>query len=449
MLASVATPTTVLVEDVDVAAAVGAVSWHALHDRRAAGCRPLVRRAGRRHTQRHPRCGDDQLHVSRHGDDLQAPASAPAPLATRAPCTRGACAASCRQGAASRVRRRLCQRRHARADVHLGREAVLGQGCKIRPRTWDSVVLDAKTKAALLDDIDEFTSAEAQRWYTCHGVPRRRGYSSTARPHWKTSSVLAIARSGRRAHRVNLVSPGLTDNGLILAVNLVKPGGIVVFEDVDALWGPPGKGEAFSVTFSGLLNAIDGLGDTSRGLIFVLTSNVERLDPALVRKVASIWCCALASAPTSSRRHVPSLLPRAGRRCPPVCRGARAARLVARASADHFVSTAAPRPPTRRRACTWTPWRVRRRPTSCGRDGESWSRCSRQRATAACPSALSRATRRRLLVGTRFVRADARATIASYTASCKVVDSPLCPHILRVSVCLMLQACPQNIVALA
>ena len=45
------------------------------------------------------------------------------------------------------------------------------------------------------------------------------------------------------------------------------------------------KCNTFMVTFSGLLNAIDGVGDSDKGTLFIFTTNhCERIDPALCRK---------------------------------------------------------------------------------------------------------------------------------------------------------------------
>lgn len=159
---------------------------------------------------------------------------------------------------------------------------------KLSHRTWESITLNAETMRTLREDIDDFTSADTKAWYVKHCIPFRRGYLFYGSPGTgKTSTILAIASHLQSyIYRVNLVAPGLTDDGLLQAVNSAKKGGIVVFEDVDALFGVHReKEESFSVTFSGLINAIDGLGDTRRGLMFVLTSNhVDRLDPALLRK---------------------------------------------------------------------------------------------------------------------------------------------------------------------
>ena len=86
----------------------------------------------------------------------------------------------------------------------------------------------------------------------------------------------------------SLSHPEMTDDNLKSAVQRVPPKSIVVLEDVDALFGDNGRGKRHgdksALTFSGVLNALDGVGG-STGQVFVLTTNHrERLDPALIRQ---------------------------------------------------------------------------------------------------------------------------------------------------------------------
>jgi chaperone BCS1 len=79
--------------------------------------------------------------------------------------------------------------------------------------------------------------------------------------------------------------PKFTDDSLKEAINHLPQNTIVVFEDIDSLFGTDrsNKVKGSSLTFSGLLNALDGVGSSS-GQIFILTTNLrEQLDPALIR----------------------------------------------------------------------------------------------------------------------------------------------------------------------
>ena len=154
-------------------------------------------------------------------------------------------------------------------------------------RPLDTVVLPGATRTRLLKDLEEFESQGCRSWYTRHGITHRRGYLFHGPPGCgKTSTIAAIAgHLKRRVHRVSLVAPHLTDDSLSLAMAEVRTPALVVFEDVDSLFDTHrDKQEQFAVTFSGLLNAIDGVGDPGNGTLMVFTTNHrDRLDPALCR----------------------------------------------------------------------------------------------------------------------------------------------------------------------
>ena len=154
-------------------------------------------------------------------------------------------------------------------------------------RNIDTVILDDKSSKQLFDDVKEFTSDETCEWYKNHCIPYKRGYLLYGPPGTgKTSTVVALtSHLGRNIYRLSLASSGLDDASFLSAIQRVPSNSVVLFEDIDSLFGKNReKEEVFSVTFSGLLNAIDGVNDYSRGLIFFFTTNyLERLDPALRR----------------------------------------------------------------------------------------------------------------------------------------------------------------------
>jgi chaperone BCS1 len=157
--------------------------------------------------------------------------------------------------------------------------------CATRP--MESVVLKQETKSHLLNDLQEFLAPDTREWYSEHGIPHKRGYLFHGVPgSGKTSLIQAVAAHFQyNICYAHLTHPLLTDDSLRAAVNNSPKRSLLVFEDVDAIFGkdrekliPDAK-----LTFSGLLNAIDGVGRAD-GQIFILTTNHrDRLCPALTR----------------------------------------------------------------------------------------------------------------------------------------------------------------------
>lgn len=154
-----------------------------------------------------------------------------------------------------------------------------------RPTT--SVVLPENTKKRIVDDMKDFLSSETKKWYMEHGIPWKRSYLFFGKPGaGKTSMINSLAGQFRRnVCYLSACHPEMTDDAIKNAAQRVPRNSIIVLEDVDALFEEKTrKARASSpLTFSGLLNALDGVGGVS-GQIFVLTTNHrERLDPALIR----------------------------------------------------------------------------------------------------------------------------------------------------------------------
>ena len=157
----------------------------------------------------------------------------------------------------------------------------------IRKRPSSTVILPAPTTSKVLDDVSSFLSAEAREWYAQHGVPYKRTFLLWGPPGCGKSSLVTAVASEFDCNVcvISLADPDLKDDGLRQAMQRCPKRSCVVFEDVDAVFDHHREKRQCGslVTFSGLLNALDGVGDP-KGTVFFLTTNFkERLDKALIR----------------------------------------------------------------------------------------------------------------------------------------------------------------------
>lgn len=139
------------------------------------------------------------------------------------------------------------------------------------------------------------------------GIPYRRGYLLHGPPgSGKTSFIQALAgHLGYDICLLNLSERGLADDKLNHLLSNAPERSVILMEDVDAAFNKRIQSSEdgsvantnlrmllfmlslyryqSSVTFSGFLNALDGVASGEERLVFLTTNHPERLDPALVR----------------------------------------------------------------------------------------------------------------------------------------------------------------------
>ncbi|EGF76556.1 hypothetical protein BATDEDRAFT_30890 [Batrachochytrium dendrobatidis JAM81] len=165
-----------------------------------------------------------------------------------------------------------------------------------RRRPLDTVVLDQDTSSIIYNDIKAFLAGGS--WYHTHGVPYRRGYLLYGPPgSGKTSYIQSLAGElGYNICILNLGEMGMTDDRLAHLLNNIPARSIILLEDVDAAFpsrtavsNDPNTTHVQTnstrsmLTFSGLLNALDGVAAAEERIIFMTTNHMDRLDNALVR----------------------------------------------------------------------------------------------------------------------------------------------------------------------
>lgn len=155
---------------------------------------------------------------------------------------------------------------------------------KRRPRPIESVILQKGMMEELIADMKLFRSRE--EWYIERGIPYRRGYLLSGPPgSGKSSAVVALASHFDMDIAImNLNSSDRTDDELRDSMADVPTNTLVLIEDIDCVFTErKAEKKRNKLTFSGLLNAIDGVAAGEGRILFLTTNHPEKLDPALVR----------------------------------------------------------------------------------------------------------------------------------------------------------------------
>ena len=159
-------------------------------------------------------------------------------------------------------------------------------GSKIA-RDIETIILPSKTWTDLISDFDRFLDEKSIRWYFKHGIPYKRSYLFYGVPgSGKTSLIQALAaKYERNLAFLQPTHPEMTDEAFKNCIQSAPGNSLIVLEDIDALFNKDRskKDNSCPLTFSGLLNGLDGVGNPD-GQIFIMTTNyVDRLDSALIR----------------------------------------------------------------------------------------------------------------------------------------------------------------------
>lgn len=100
----------------------------------------------------------------------------------------------------------------------------------------------------------------------------------------KTSFVQAVAGALKlNLCYLNLSSDEINDDSLNRLLSEAPARSIILLEDVDAMFVQRDQVSKQKLSFSGFLNALDGVRSQEGQILFMTTNHKERLDPALLR----------------------------------------------------------------------------------------------------------------------------------------------------------------------
>ncbi len=146
-------------------------------------------------------------------------------------------------------------------------------------RRRETLAIDAHTETELFKDLDRFL--QSRDLYRQRGIPWRRGYLLYGPPGTGKSSLIQAIASFYDRQLVSLSLTDMDDSALLRAWSEITANSIVALEDIDSVFS--GRKPLGELSFSALLNTLDGAGAVEGSITILTTNHREQLDPALIR----------------------------------------------------------------------------------------------------------------------------------------------------------------------
>ena len=170
----------------------------------------------------------------------------------------------------------------------LGFSYVWELDVKIKNKSFESLKLPEKMLSEFREDLSDFFKPETVSRYLELGMSHSRVYMLHGPPGTgKTSLIQCVATHLNMSLAPFKVNPDTDDRDLQRALKKIPKKTILVLEDLDCLFlDRKTDADTSRLTFSGVLNAIDGLTRLKDDLlIFITTNHIKVLDPAIKRRV--------------------------------------------------------------------------------------------------------------------------------------------------------------------
>lgn len=177
---------------------------------------------------------------------------------------------------------------------------------KRRKRKMESISLNGKEEL-VLEDMKNFLSEETEEKYNILGIPYKKNYIFEGLPGTgKTSLIYALASELNLDIAILNFKRDFDDVKFMKAIQHIPDGTILVLEDIDVLFQERKNNDEHKhgITFSGLLNVLDGLGHQDKLITIMTTNYMNRLDKALIRPGRIDYCLHFDYATKSQIEHM-------------------------------------------------------------------------------------------------------------------------------------------------
>jgi chaperone BCS1 len=172
---------------------------------------------------------------------------------------------------------------------------------KRQKRDMDFIYLPKKQKSDIIEDMEKFLAPTTRARYLKLGINHKRVYLLEGIPgSGKTSLITALASKFNFNIAIVSFIPKMTDVNLLRLLRSLndtyedesttdskssKKQTIMIFEDIDCIFKERKSQDENknNITFSGLLNALDGITSNENLVCFITTNYKSHLDSALLR----------------------------------------------------------------------------------------------------------------------------------------------------------------------
>jgi len=154
---------------------------------------------------------------------------------------------------------------------------------RIPKRLMNSIYIDEEIKSKLLNDIRNFLEREDE--YDRFGIPYKKTYLLTGIPgSGKTSIIKAICNEIGYSLSMLSLQKEFDNNSLLHAFGNLEKNSVLLLEDIDCIFEHrKASSDTPFLSFSNLLNILDGVLYKHGIIIFITTNHPEKLDHALMR----------------------------------------------------------------------------------------------------------------------------------------------------------------------
>ena len=155
---------------------------------------------------------------------------------------------------------------------------------RLPKRTLDTIYLPKKILPDVTRDVEKFIQNKELYRKLC--IPYKRNYLFEGIPGTgKTSLIYAIASKFDKNIAIMNFNLDVDDATFMKAISRLPDDCILVLEDIDTLFVERKEGDSNKsmLSFSGLLNTLDGIAHKEELLTFLTTNYITKLDKALIR----------------------------------------------------------------------------------------------------------------------------------------------------------------------